>query len=124
MKSINNIAVYLFSLCGLLSLQGCEGILEEPVRSEFTESTLLATKSGIESVLADAYSKDGGSRNIVKRGEMTTDILWQSGGGENGTAVPLINFRWDSSSTLEAFDWMNHWEEIRNANIVLSLIHI
>ena len=47
MKSINNIAVYLFSLCGLLSLQGCEGILEEPVRSEFTESTLLATKSGI-----------------------------------------------------------------------------
>lgn len=120
MKSINNIAVYLFSLCGLLSLQGCEGILEEPVRSEFTESTLLATKSGIESVLADAYSKDGGSRNIVKRGEMTTDILWQSGGGENGTAVPLINFRWDSSSTLEAFDWMNHWEEIRNANIVLA----
>lgn len=120
MKTKNKIAGYLFSLCGLLSFQGCEGILEEPVRSQFTESTLLATKSGVESVLVDAYSKDGGSRNVVKRGEMTTDILWQSGGGENGTAGPLINFRWDSSSTLEAFDWMNHWEEIRNANIVLA----
>lgn len=120
MKSNNKIAVYLFSLCGLLSLQGCEGILEEPVKSQFTESTLLATKSGIESVLADAYSKDGGIRDVVKRGEMTTDIMWQTGGGENGTAVPLINFRWDSSSTLEAFNWMNHWEEIRNTNIVLA----
>lgn len=120
MKTKNKIAGYLFALGGLLSLPGCEGILEEPVRSQFTESTLLATKSGIESVLVDAYSKDGGIRNVVKRGEMTTDILWQSGGGENGTAGPLINFRWDSSSTLEAFDWMNHWEEIRNANIVLA----
>lgn len=120
MRTQNKIAVYLFSLCGLWFLQGCEAILEEPVKSQFTESTLLATKSGIESVLADAYSKEGGVRNVVKRGEMTTDILWQTGGGENGTAVPLINFRWDPSSTLEAFDWMNHWEEIRNANIVLA----
>lgn len=120
MKSRNKITVCLFSLCGLLSLQGCEGILEEPVKSQFTESTLLATKSGIESVLVDAYAKDGGIRDVIKRGEMTTDIMWQTGGGENGTAVPLINFRWDSSSTLEAFNWMNHWEEIRNANIVLA----
>lgn len=110
----------LIAIWGLLTLSGCEGILEEPVRSQFTEATLLATKAGIESVLVDAYSKDGGSRNVVKRGEMTTDLLWQSGGGENGTAGPLINFRWDSSSTLEAFDWMNHWQEIRDANIVLA----
>lgn len=120
MKSRNKITICLFFWCGLWLLTGCEGILEEPVRSQFTESTLLATKAGIESILVDAYAKDGGIRNVIKRGEMTTDIVWQSGGGENGTAVPLINFRWDSSSTLEAFDWMNHWEEIRNAHIVLA----
>lgn len=122
MKSKNKITVYLFSLFGLLSLQGCEGILEESVRSEFTESTLLATKPGIESVLADAYSKDGSIRNILKRAEMTTDIMWQTGGGANGTTVPLMNFRWDPSSDYEALDWMNHWEEIRNANIVMASI--
>lgn len=122
MKPKNKVIVYLFSLSGMLFMQGCEALLEESVRSEFTESTLLATKTGIESVLVDAYSKDGGSRNIVKRGEMTTDIMWQTGGGENGTAGPLINFRWDPSSTLEAFDWMNHWEEIRDANIVIENI--
>lgn len=122
MKPQNKVIVYLFSLSGMFFMQGCEALLEEPVRSEFTESTLLATKTGIESVLVDAYSKDGGSRNIVKRGEMTTDIMWQTGGGENGTAGPLINFRWDPSSTLEAFDWMNHWEEIRDANIVIENI--
>lgn len=122
MKLRNKMTVYLFSLYGLLSLQGCEGILEEPVRSQFTESTLLATKSGIESVLVDAYSKDGSIRNILKRTEMTTDIMWQTGGGANGTTVPLMNFRWDPSSDYEALDWMNHWEEIRNANIVMASI--
>lgn len=122
MKSRNKAIIYLFSLSGLLALQGCEALLEEPVKSEFTEETLLATKTGIESVLVDAYSKDGGSRNIVKRGEMTTDIMWQTGGGENGNCVPLINFRWDPSSAYEAFDWMNHWEGIRDANVVLANI--
>lgn len=122
MKTKNKALIYLFSLSGLLSLQGCEALLDESVRSEFTETTLLATKSGIESVLVDAYSRDGGSRDVVKRGEMTTDIMWQTGGGENGTAGPLINFRWDGSSTLEAFNWMNHWEQIRDVNIVMANI--
>lgn len=122
MKSRNKVTLCLLFWCGLCLLAGCEGILDEPVRSQFTESNLLATKSGLESVLADAYSKDGSSRNILKRTEMTTDILWQTGGGANGTTVPLMNFRWDPSSNYEALDWMNHWEEIRNANVVMANI--
>lgn len=123
MKTIKSITLCIASYIIILFLQGCESILEEPVHSQFTESNLLSTKAGIESVLVDAYSKDGGARNVVKRGEMTSDIMWQSGGGENGTAVPLINFRWDPSSTLEAFDWENHWGEIRDANIVMEHIN-
>ena len=105
MKTKKYIATYLLSLSllGFLT-QSCEAILDESVKSEFTEATLLSKKAGIEAVIADAYGKNNSARNVVKRGEMTTDILWQSGGGEEGTATPLINFNWDPSNTLEAFD--------------------
>ena len=115
--------IYFFMLPAYFMLNGCEALLEEKVRSEYTEETLLATKSGLESVLADAYSRGNDIRDIVKRSDMTTDILTQSGGGESGTATPLINFRWDSSNELEAFDWMRYWEMIRNANIILANIN-
>ena len=116
----------VFALLALFLMQGCEDILNEPVRSQFAADNLLSTKKGLESVLADAYSINNDiilTRNIVKRNEMTTDILWQTGGGENGTAKPLIEFRWDPSSTLEAFDWMVYWQVIRNANTVLDNVN-
>lgn len=122
MKTKKYIAIYLLSL-STLGLTSCEAMLEESVKSEFTEGTLLSKKSGLEAVLADAYGRVNSSRNRVKRGEMTTDILWQSGGGEEGTATPLINFNWDPSNTLEAFDWMNSWEAIRNVNIILANVN-
>lgn len=117
---MKKLIIILSSIFAISLMQSCEAILEESVKSEYTESTLLATKSGLESVLADAYGKGNDIRNIVKRSDMTTDILTQSGGGENGTATPLINFRWDPSNTLEAFSWMQYWEMIRNANVVLA----
>lgn len=119
---MKRLSIYLFSICALYLFSGCEALLEEPVKSEYTESTLLSSKSGLESILADAYSRGNDIRNIVKRSDMTTDILTQSGGGENGNCVPLINFRWDPSNTLEAFSWMQYWEMVRNANIVLNNI--
>lgn len=114
--------LYLLMFPFCMVFFGCEALLEEDVRSEYTEKTLLSTKSGLESVLSDAYSRGNDGRNIIKRSEMTTDILTQSGGGESGTATPLINFRWDPSNSLEAFSWMNFWEMIRDANIVLANI--
>ncbi|MDR1369137.1 MAG: RagB/SusD family nutrient uptake outer membrane protein [Dysgonamonadaceae bacterium] len=120
MKTLSKIFI---SLIGLILLSGCENILEEPVKSEFAEGNLLLTKQGLESVLADAYAKNCAGvsvRNVVKREEFTTDILWQTGGGENGTAVPLINFRWDPSNEMEAICWMRVWQVIRNCNIVLD----
>lgn len=119
---MKRLSIYLLSICTLSLLPGCEALLEEPVKSEYTESTLLATKAGLESILADAYGRGNDIRNIVKRSDMTTDILTQTGGGENGNCVPLINFRWDPSNTLEAFSWMQYWEMVRNANIVLNNI--
>lgn len=117
---MKHLLIYTLSLSALCISPGCESLLKEPVKSEYTESTLLATRSGLESVLADAYGKGNDIRNIVKRSDMTTGLLTQSGGGENGTAVPLIHFRWDPSNELEAFSWMAYWEMIRNANVVLA----
>lgn len=119
---MKRLSIYLLTISALSLFSGCEALLEEPVKSEYTESTLLSSKSGLESLLADAYSRGNDIRNIVKRSDMTTDILTQSGGGENGNCVPLINFRWDPSNTLEAFSWMQYWEMVRNANIVLNNI--
>lgn len=108
---------------GIFLLAGCESMLEEPVKSQFAEDNLLSTKQGLESVLADAYAKNCAGvslRNVVKREEFTTDILWQTGGGENGTAMPLMNFRWDPSNEMEAICWMRNWRVIRNCNIVMD----
>ena len=120
MKTKKYIVIYLLSLVTLVITQSCEAILEEPVKSEFSESVLLSQKAGIEAVLADAYGKNNSPRCAIKRGEMVADILWQSGGGAEGMATLLINFNWDPSSTLETFDWMNLWQTIRDANIVLA----
>jgi starch-binding outer membrane protein, SusD/RagB family len=125
MKSSYIVKISIVFILAFFSLQGCENMLEEPVYSQFASGNLLSNKQGLVSVLADAYGRNNGSnrtRNIVKRGEMTTDILWQTGGGENGTAGPLIGFRWDASSTLEAFCWMEYWEVIRDANIIMENI--
>lgn len=124
MNTLNKkITAIILSVAGMLLTTGCESMLEEKVRSQFAEENLLSTKQGLESVLADAYAKNcngGRTRNIVKREEFTTDILWQTGGGENGTAMPLINFRWDSSNEMEAICWMAYWQAIRNCNIVMD----
>ena len=105
--------------------QGCENILEEENISQLQADNLLTTQLGLESVIADAYSQIAGANNIrdiVKREEMTSDEMWQTGGGENGTASSLIAFFWDSNNSLEAFDWGKYWNAIRDANTVLDNI--
>ena len=125
MKTLYKIKNLIFAFIAIILLHGCESMLEEPVQSQFASENLLSTKKGLESVLADAYGRNGEigrTRNIVKREEMTTDILWQTGGGENGTAAPLIGFRWDPSNSMEAIDWMEYWRMIRDANIVMESV--
>ena len=110
-------------ISALLMIQGCEDMLNEPIQSQLASENLLNNKRGIETVLADGYSQGNHSvriRNSIKREEMTADILWQTGGGENGTAIILLNFVWDPASDYEAFDWGNYWRVIRDANIVLE----
>jgi len=106
-----------------LTFQACEKLLEVDNNSQLSSDNLLSSVAGLETVMADAYSQLGRTpnvRDLVKREEMTTDIMWQTGGGENGTAVSLINFFWDSNNWLEAFDWATYWNAIRDVNTILD----
>ncbi len=125
MKNFRKIILLVQILAITLSLTGCEDILEEENISQLQADNLLSTELGIKSVIADAYSQLAGANNIrdiVKREEMTSDEMWQTGGGENGTASSLIAFFWDSNNSLEAFDWSPYWNAIRDANTVLDNI--
>lgn len=125
MKILKNTLLSVCALLAIFILFGCENILDEENVSQLAAENLLNSKSGIETVIAGAYSKlnnNLAARNLLKREEMTADILWQTGGGENGTAVSLIGFFWDSNNWLEAFDWSKYWNAIRDANTVLDNI--
>ena len=119
---------HIFIIIFLLITQGCESILDEPVYSEFAGGNLLTTKAGIESLLFDGYNWSANmagpeSQAEIKREEMTSDILTQTGGGEHGNSAYLLNFTWDATTNdNNAFFWTPHWKAIRNANIILDNI--
>lgn len=110
----------------VLLANGCTEMLDEPPYSELAPQNFLTTQKGLEATLALAYTRSANmqgmqSQHDIKREEMTTDILFHSGGGEHGTASLLINFSWDASSNVgNAFMWVNYWDAIRNANIVIE----
>ncbi|MFC6100228.1 RagB/SusD family nutrient uptake outer membrane protein [Olivibacter domesticus] len=124
--TIRNFATLTMFAMVSIAFQGCEKLLDEENKSQLSSDNLLSSVQGLETVMADAYSQLGRApnvRDLIKREEMTTDILWQTGGGENGTAVSLINFFWDSNNWLEAFDWATYWNAIRDVNTILDNVN-
>lgn len=121
MKSNNPIIILLF-LTGLLV--SCESQLNEDVFSQLSPET-LKTEKGIKSLLVSAYDHihfmDYVGTQYNYMGEVTTDIFWETGGGHNTFAQPLIDFVWDSSHQW-LFDtgWQLPYRTIRDANLVLE----
>jgi hypothetical protein len=124
MKIFNKISLPLIFI--LILGAGCSDMLNEPVHSQLAPENFVNTPSGIETILAESYSKAANisgfqSQHSIKREEMVTDILFHSGGGEHSTASLLLNFTWDASSNVgSAFMWGAYWDGIRNTNIVLD----
>ena len=89
----------------LFTGQGCTDLLEEEVFSQLDPSNLLNSAEGVESVLFSAYAAanltghDG--KSIMNLEDWSTDLEWETGGGENRTAELMINFTWDAST-----DWI------------------
>lgn len=116
---------YKLIVLGLGLLCGCSDLLDEELFSQMAPENFLTTQEGIKSTLDAAYAEgyqNGYSHHSVRNiEEWCTDIEWETGGGENRTAVLMINFTWDASVDWMYGDmWLKPYRAIRNANVVLE----
>jgi hypothetical protein len=119
------ITVLLISVV-ILTQSACEKVLDVTPPSEFSSINVLANEAGIRSVLYSAYANlqnPTPSRWIINNTEVTTDMAFNTGGGENLALVQLINFTWDASlGTFRDDVWAPCYRGIRDANIVIESI--
>ncbi len=111
-------------------LASCDQFLDEPVYSQLAPENLLSSEEGIRNVLYSAYAEaanmaGANSKTELAMEEWPTDIMWQTGGGENATAVPFINYSLDPGiGILYSTLWAPYYRAIRNANILLDNIDL
>lgn len=126
MKTLK-IALFGILACSFLLLQGCkDNPLQEKPYSQIAPENLLRSEDGVRSLLASAYANSMYMQRtrVNQLNEWTTDISWQTGGGENRAAVLFINFNWDPTSG-DIVGWYNaHYNGIRDANTLLDNIDV
>jgi len=109
-----------------ISVASCDSAVEPKSFSELTPENTLSSESGLNSTLMSAYAEFQLNawigKSILNTEEWTTDIEWETGGGENRTAVQMNNFNWNASTGWLNFMWTEMYNAIRNANIVLENI--
>jgi hypothetical protein len=108
--------------------QGCQdSYLSGDVHSQISPKN-LKSKNGIKSVLLGAYAQASYNGYVGHTArnhqEWTTDILFDSRGGESRIAIQLQNFTWDASlQKLYSAMWIKPYRAIRDANTVLDNIN-
>jgi hypothetical protein len=112
------------SLVALLTLGGCKDLITVEPQSELAPSNVLTTQNGLQAVLYSAYSNfqnQEPTRIRINISEVTTDMAYNTGGGENLYLSQFINFTWDPSVANFLGDvWAPYYYCIRDANIVLD----
>lgn len=100
----------------------CDNPLEEQAHSQLAPENVLNNREGIESVLVSAYGSITwpGKSHINNFEEWPTGISWQTGGGENRQAVPMIQWSWDPSLPLFSNIYNRHYNAIRDVNLILE----
>lgn len=120
---MKNILILL--LLAIPVFYSCEDYLEEEAYSELAPENFLTTPEGIESVLNSAFGagfiNGYDAHSVYDIQNWCTDIEWETAGGENSTAVQIINFNWGPSTTwINGVMWERPYRAIRNANILLE----
>lgn len=118
---------YLFSLVLFCFLHlGCEAVLDVVPPGEFSPGNVLNNEAGLTALLYSAYkfqNLQNGHKNLINMEEVTTDLAFNTGGGENRTLSLFINFTWDPSvGWIQGSMWNPHYNAIRDANIILENI--
>lgn len=112
--------------CLTLGTTGCTDFLEEKVYTEYDPNAMLQEQSGIDALLAGAYSRSRIIEYVHRNytylmNEFSTDIAFETGGGLERDATPFINFTWAvDNSFLNSF-WTKMYTAISSANSVLSV---
>lgn len=115
---------FIVIVCCVLLVWSCDKALEEDPFSELSVNALTSEES-MESVLFGAfqegYINGYDSHSVYNILNWCTDIEWETGGGENSTAIQMINFNWDESiDWMFQPMWMRPYRAIRDANNVLD----
>ena len=115
----------LLTIVCLVFCTGCEDFLKEVTYSELDPEGLLNNTQGAEATLLSSYAEanlDGhDGKSIMNLEDWSTDIEWETGGGENRTAVLMINFTWDAATGwIVNRMWNRTYRAIRNANVVID----
>jgi hypothetical protein len=111
----------------MFGLSSCEKALEEDNFSQLSTDDFLKTEAGIKALSISAYSNAqfvAFPMNVkINFGELSTDIMYQAGGGVAGSAAQIYNFSWESTNEwFTVQTWNKCYRAIRDANIMLENI--
>lgn len=110
----------------LFAWAGCDSFLEPDVYSDLAPENFLTTQEGLQALLYSAYGElmwgFGETKyRTLHASDWTTDIAWQTGGGENRAASLMMNFTWDAANNVGLM-YNKPFDAIRNANTLLENI--
>lgn len=119
----NKIYIGFLIVCLTLSGTSCEESLEVIPPGEFAPGNVLTNENGLTALLYSAYSYYNQNRQfkeIVNISEMSTDVAYNTGGGENRYLSLYMDFTWDPSEGQLQFQWNQAFFAIRDANLLLD----
>lgn len=119
---------YRFHFIVLFSLSvfsfACEETLDVVPPGEFSPGNVLNNEQGLTALLYSAYNYNNlqnGHKNLINMEEVTTDVAFNTGGGENRTLSLFINYTWDPSvGWIQGSMWNPHYNSIRDCNLLLE----
>jgi len=123
---MKNFKINIFlSMLAFFAINSCEGPLEEEIFSQLAPSTLLINEGGINTVLNSAYSSAHyGSESTLRwsvfNGDFISGTYWGKGGSIESIWVQLMEFTFDANHASIRVLWPNHYNAIRDANVVLD----
>lgn len=104
----------------------CQDDLELTPPGEFSDTNILQTEAGLLALLNSAYFFENPGtlyKDVINMNEVSSDIGYNTGGGENRTLSLFVNFTWDASTDwINARLWSPKYQAIRDANIILENI--
>lgn len=117
---------YLLYIVLLFSMISCENKLNEETFSSLGTSNFYTGTEDAESLLNGAYAISQGygdyGRDALCFGEMTTDIMIETGGAINANTKPVEDFTWTASHVWLDDLWSRYYGAIYRSNTVIEKV--